>query len=103
MQHDHRVHERARCQFPASVDGPRGPVRGTCINLSLGGLYLEGVQLPVGSTTQVIVEHPTLGRFQAAAEIRHHVGVPKGMGLSFMRLEPAQLALLQRLIATLAP
>jgi c-di-GMP-binding flagellar brake protein YcgR len=101
MAADARAHERIRCHFPATADGARGPIRGTCTNLSVGGLFLEGVQLPVGSTTLVTVEHPSLGRFQAAAEVRHHVVVPKGMGVSFMRIDPAQLEVLQRMIATL--
>ncbi len=101
MPVDARAHERIRCHFPASADGARGPIRGTCTNLSLGGLFLEGVQLALGSTTLVTVEHPSLGRFEAAAEVRHHAAVPKGMGVSFMRIDPGQLELLQRMIATL--
>jgi hypothetical protein len=74
-------------------------VRGTCTNLSLGGLFLEGVQLAIGTQTVVGVEHPVLGRFTAPAEVRHHSASPRGMGVQFMRLEPQQLAVLQKLVA----
>jgi len=85
----------------AFAEGPRGPVRGVCTNISLGGLFLEGTQqLPVKAMTTVTVEHPTLGKFSAQAEVMHHAFTPKGMGLKFMRLEPTQLAVLQKLIAS---
>jgi hypothetical protein len=73
-------------------------VRGTCTNLSAGGLFLEGVQLPVGTMMTVAVEHAALGRFTAQAVVKHHCPSPRGMGVQFMRLEPDQLAALQRLL-----
>jgi PilZ domain len=96
-----RGHARVLCRFPAGAQGPRGPQRGACTNLSTGGLFLEGVQLPVGTMVGVFLDHPSLGHFEAQAEVRHHVATPHGMGVQFTRLEPAQLALLQRILATL--
>jgi hypothetical protein len=98
---EHRQHERAPCRIPGGAEGPRGPVRGACTNLSPGGLFLEGVQLPVGAMISVFLDHPTLGHFKALAEVRHHCPSPRGMGVQFTRLEPGQVALLQRLLATL--
>jgi hypothetical protein len=101
MSLENRTHARAACSFPGGAEGPRGPVRGTCSNLSVGGLFLEGVQLPVGSMVTVFVDHPTQGRFQALAEVRHHAPDRRGMGVRFTRLEPDQVELLKRLLASL--
>lgn len=73
-------------------------MRGTCTNLSFGGLFLEAVQLPLGTQATIGFDHPVLGRFTAPAIIRHHGAAPKGMGVEFVRLEPQQLALLQRIL-----
>lgn len=98
---EHRSHDRAPCRIPGGAEGPRGPVRGACTNLSPGGLFLEGVQLPVGAMITVFLDHPTLGQFRALAEVRHHGATPRGMGVQFTRLEPGQVGLLQRLLAAL--
>jgi hypothetical protein len=76
-------------------------VRGTCTNLSPGGLFLEGAQLPVGAMITAFLDHPALGHFKALAEVRHHCASPRGMGVQFTRLEPGQVALLQRILGTL--
>jgi hypothetical protein len=74
-------------------------VRGVCTNVSLGGLFLVGMQLPLRSMTRVTVDHPTIGRFTAHVEVMRHSLTPKGMGVQFTRLEPSQIEVLQRLIA----
>lgn len=69
-------------------------MRGTCSDLSMGGLFLEGVSI-TSASTQVTVEFPT-GRVTFHAQVRRVSQEPKGTGLQFMRLEPQQLAVLQR-------
>ncbi len=95
MSHDERrAFPRIACRYPASAEGPRGPVRGVCSDLSLGGLFLEGVAL-TSASTQVTIEFP-IGRITFQAQVRRVSQTPKGTGLQFMRLEPHQLAVLQR-------
>jgi hypothetical protein len=101
MSIENRTHARVSCRFPGGAEGPRGPVRGLCTNLSPGGLFLEGVQLPLGSMRSVFLDHPSLGHFQALSEVRHHSSAPRGMGVQFTRLEPGQVELLQRILASL--
>jgi hypothetical protein len=50
---------------------------------------------------RVFLDHPGLGRFQALAEVRHHAPGRRGMGVQFMRLEPGQVEVLQRILASL--
>jgi hypothetical protein len=69
-----------------------------CANVSLGGLFIQGVQLPLGSMTQIAFDHPKLGRFSALAEVKHHTATPKGMGVQFMRLGPEQIELLKHML-----
>ena len=98
MKTDMRASPRLRCELRATADGPRGPLRGVCTNVSLSGLFLEGIQLPLRSMTRITVEHPTIGRFCAQVEIMRHSVTPKGMGVQFTRLEPSQIEVLQKLI-----
>lgn len=98
MPNETRVHARLRCELPAFAEGARGPVRGLCTNFSLGGLFIQGAQLALGTMTRVSVDHPRLGRFSALAEVKHHTTTPKGMGVQFMRLEPDQIAVLKRML-----
>lgn len=69
-------------------------MRGTCTDLSLGGLFLEGVAL-TGTSATVTVEFPT-GKVTFSAQVRRVSTAPAGTGVQFMRLEPGQLAVLQK-------
>ena len=84
------------CSFACAVEGPRGPVRGTCSNLSIGGLFFSGGQLPMGTATTVTVDFLIKGKLVLQAAVRHHS--PAGMGMEFTRLEQGQLTLLAKVI-----
>ncbi len=99
--HENRKTPRLPCSFPATADGPRGPMRGKCTNLSIGGLYLEGIQLPIGSSTTVTVDFGAAGKLTVSTNVRHHTAAPRGMGVQYLRIEQGQLALLQQVIASL--
>lgn len=99
MFSEKRRHPRARCSIPASADGPRGPVRGSCTDLSLGGAFIEGVQLALGASTRVTLTVPGSGDVVFDAQVRRHASTPRGMGVEFMRLDPQKVALLQQLVA----
>jgi hypothetical protein len=92
---ERRQFPRIACRYPASAEGPRGPIRGTCSDLSQGGLFLEGVTLGANALTQVTIEFPT-GPAAFQAQVRRVSTQPRGVGLQFTRLETNQLALLQR-------
>lgn len=92
---DRRQFPRFACRYPASADGPRGPMRGTCSDLSMGGLFLEGVVLNPSSLASVTIEFPS-GRLTFQAQVRRVTTQPPGSGLQFTRLESHQLAVLQR-------
>lgn len=70
-------------------------MRGTCADLSMGGLFLEGVMLSPGSLTSVTIEFPS-GPLSFQAQVRRVSTQPPGSGLQFTRLESQQLAVLQR-------
>ena len=93
---------RFRCSLPAVFEGPRGAVRGQCTNVSVGGLFFEGNQLPIGTNADVTIEVPQVGTLKLHCQIRHHSVTPKGMGVQFTRFEPGQGELLQRFLATVA-
>lgn len=97
---EHRRSPRYPCRFAVAAEGSRGPVRGACTNLSIGGLFFEGAQLPLSALTTVTVDFQQRGKLVVQATVRHHS--PKGMGLEFTRLEQAQLAFLQQVLAELA-
>ncbi len=92
---------RLPCSFPAALEGPRGALRGFCKNISIGGLFFEGHELPLGKMVNVTVDLGARGRLKSLAQVRHHSVTPKGMGLQFTRLDPADVDTLQRLIAQL--
>lgn len=96
---DVRRNPRFACSFPAVFHGPRGAVRGTCTNLSLGGLYFQGNSLAVGSNAEVTLDLQSLGKLKLHCEIRHHGS--HGMGVQFTRFEPDQAELLQRVLVML--
>ena len=87
---DLRSNPRHACAFPAVFEGPRGAVRGTCTNLSVGGLFFEGAQLAIGSNVSVTLDLGALGKLKLSCQVRHHVLSPKGMGAQFSRFDPGQ-------------
>lgn len=70
-------------------------MRGTCVDLSLGGLFVEGVLGSQDALTTVKIEFPH-GSMSFSAQVRRVTTAPKGTGLQFMRLEPQQMNVLQR-------
>ena len=95
---ERRQFPRIACRFPASAEGPRGPVRGTCADLSMGGLFLEGAVLNSGSLTSVTIEFPS-GALSFQAQVRRVSTQPRGSGLQVTRLESQQLAVLEKYAA----
>ena len=96
MGEERRLHPRIECRFPASAYGPRGPIRGTCTNISVGGLFLEGVVISQEPVTAVVtVEFPT-GVLSFHAQVRRVSLSPRGTGFQFLRLEPQLVAALQK-------
>ena len=92
-----RREPRIPVAFTASCESARRRVRGACTNLSLGGAFLDGVQLPVGFHTTVTIEVLGRGELKAAAEVRRHQVSPRGMGVQFARLDLEQVTHLQLL------
>lgn len=99
MSIEKRQFPRMPCALPAAAEGPRGPVRGTCTNVSLGGAFLEGVQLPVNAPTRVTLSLPGGGELSLDAQVVRHAQAPRGMGVQFMRLDPERVKVLQQLVA----
>lgn len=99
---DHRTEPRFVCGAPARGMGPRGTVRGTCANISVGGMFVTGPALPPGATMEWTVELPApFGPVKAVSEVRFaHAG---GVGVRFSRLSPDDIRTIQRFIATAPP
>lgn len=85
---------RVYCGAPARVEGPRGPVKGICRNLSVGGLFFVGAALPPGRQTELTIELPEVGKVVATCEVRYHHEYPEGagMGIRFTRITQEDLA-----------
>ncbi|MFO0597629.1 MAG: PilZ domain-containing protein [Myxococcaceae bacterium] len=94
---DRRQFPRFPCRFIAWVEGPRGPMKGTCTDLSLGGAFIDGVLLNVDAPTTMTIEFPG-AKLVVQAQVRRASTQPKGVGVQFMRLEPQHLATLQRFV-----
>jgi hypothetical protein len=92
-----RQFPRFPCKYVAWVEGPRGPMKGTCTDLSLGGAFIDGVVLTRDAVTSVTIEFPH-AKATVQAQVRHVVTEPRGVGLQFMRLEPESVAVLQRFV-----
>lgn len=84
---------RVFCTAVARAEGPRGPVKGTCRNLSQGGLFFVGPALPLGGSFDFTVELPQ-GRITARGEVRYSHTYPEGsgVGVKFTRLSQEDLA-----------
>jgi len=103
-----RRNRRVACVAPMRAEGPRGPLRGVCRSLSLGGLYFTGPLLPVGSQVEWVMELPgNFGRVRAVGEVRYHHTSAEGpgMGVRILRLLREDLQRLARFIdaASAAP
>lgn len=99
---DQRTEPRFVCGAPTRGMGPRGTVRGTCDNISLGGMFVAGPSLPMGATIEWTVELPApFGPVKALSEVRFvRAG---GVGVRFSRLSPDDIRTIQRFIATAPP
>lgn len=97
-----RRNVRVSCGAPARLEGARGPVRGICRDLSLGGMFFVGAPQPVGRQTELTFELPELGRVTATGEVRYHHEYPEGpgMGVKFTRIAQEHLALVSRWVET---
>lgn len=100
MSDETRRDPRVQLRAPVVVQGPRGPIRGACLNLSVGGLFFLGQTLPVGSTVTLSIELPPRRKIEVTGQVRHHTRLPEGagMGIQFTRIGQAELALIQQLI-----
>lgn len=100
-----RKNPRIPCTLEGKVLGPRGSVRGTVKNISVGGFYLASKDLlPVG--TSVEAELTIDGqKVRATSEVRHHQRLDEqpGMGLKFVRLDATMLAAVQKIIDAAPP
>lgn len=95
-----RRNVRVYCDAPAKAEGPRGPIKGKCKNLSVGGMFFLGPTLPVGQSVEFLIELSGLGKIRAVGEIRYHHTYDEGtgMGVRFTRLAQEDLAVVNRFI-----
>lgn len=101
-----RRYARVPCGQAARVESVHGELDGSCENLSLGGAFFttpHGSELP-GQQVDLLVDLPARGPTRIPGQVRRvqkvHGGV--GLGISFTRLTPLQLDLLNRLVAQAA-
>ena len=101
MQRNYRRHPRVTCAAPVDVEGPKGSIRGYCRNLSQGGMFFVGAELPIGKTLQFWLELPN-GKVTILGEVRYSHVYPEGegFGVRFTRLTHISLGLLNGFIAT---
>lgn len=87
---------RVDCYATARAEGPRGPVRGVCRNLSMGGFFFLGQSLPVGSNVEFAIELPK-GPVTCVGEVRYQFNYPEGpgYGVKFTRLGQEDLTRVQ--------
>jgi len=103
MKNETRRNVRVTCGAPASAEGPRGPIRGVCRDLSIGGMFFVGIALPVGRSVDFEVQLPG-GAVACRAEVRYHHSyreVP-GMGVRFTRIAQEDLSRIERYVARAA-
>jgi len=97
---NNRRNVRVFCGAPARAEGPRGPLRGTCRNLSVGGLFFVGPTLPVGHSVQLRIDLPQAGPVEVTGEVRYHHSYAEGvgMGIRFTRLGQEDLTRVSRFV-----
>ena len=90
---ENRRNPRFPCGAPAVLEGPRGPSRGLCRDISVGGFFFLGPSQPIGRSFEVKIDLPQ-GRIVVMAEVRYHHSYPdgSGMGLKFTRISQEDLA-----------
>ncbi|MBI3181236.1 MAG: PilZ domain-containing protein [Myxococcales bacterium] len=96
-----RRNARVFCGATAKAEGPRGPIKGVCRSISLGGIFFLGGTLPVGKSLEVTIELPEVGEVKAVAEVRYHHQYPEGqgMGLRFTRISQEDLSRIERFVS----
>ena len=99
-----RTNVRVLCGAPARADGPRGPIRGLCRNLSRGGMFWSGPLFPVGKSLELSIELPQVGRVQALGEVRYHHAYPDGagVGVRFTRIAQDDLTKIYAYVEAIA-
>ena len=99
------MHRRVTVECPAQIDAERGSHRGTCVNLSGGGLGLRvEAWLPVGTVVTVTVELPDGEQLKTAAEIVRYDDLASGrLALRFLRLDQKALSAVHSCVASSAP
>jgi hypothetical protein len=100
---ERRKEPRITCKAPATVEGPRGIHRGTCLNISPGGMFFSGSILPMGTNVSVTVDVGGPLKIEAQGEVRHHQRDAEGaaMGIRFTRITQEHLALLNAFLSKL--
>ena len=98
---NNRRNLRVAAGLPAGAEGPRGPVKGTCRNLSRGGMFFLGGPLPVGQTLEFWIQLPQ-GKLVTIGEVRYAHEYPdgSGVGVRFTRLNQDCVAWLNDFIAS---
>lgn len=97
-----RRNERVPCDAAVAYEGSKGPVRGMCRKISIGGMFFLGATVPVGKSVNLTIELPGLGQINALGEVRYHHSYPEGvgMGLRFARITQEHRALLEQYLAS---
>lgn len=83
---------RVFCTAVGRAEGPKGPVKGTVRNLSQGGMFFLGAQLPLGKSCDFQLELPS-GKITVQGEIRYSFTYPEGtgVGVKFTRISQDDL------------
>jgi hypothetical protein len=83
---------RVFCTAVGRAEGPRGPVKGTVRNLSQGGMFFLGAQLPLGKSCDFQIELPS-GKIAVQGEVRYSYSYPEGtgVGVKFSRISQDDL------------
>jgi hypothetical protein len=102
---ERRLHRRVAVDCPVELGTERGSHRGTCVNLSGGGLGLRiEVWLPVGTVVTVSVELPDGKELKAAAEIVRYDDLASGtLAVRFLRLDQKALSAVHAYVASSIP
>jgi hypothetical protein len=96
---ENRKNARFTCGAQATIEGPRGLVRGQCRDISVGGFFFVGGALPIGRTFEARLYLPN-GTVAATGEVRYHHHYPEGlgMGLKFTRVSGDDLSRITQFI-----
>jgi len=105
MPRERRMHRRVNVECPAQVEAAASSHRGTCLNLSSGGLGLSvEAWLPVGTVVAVTVELPNGKLLKTAAEIVRYDDLASGrLAVRFLRLDQKALSAVHDYVASSIP